>query len=130
MRITMIIAVLLIGVLLILTVCAKPVPAPAPTAPTPATGPAAFVTSDLKVTPLQVDPGTTATFSVIVTNTGGQTGTYKVVLKIDDVIHKTQDVTLAGGASQKVTFNVTAFEKAGPYIFSIDQLSLHLVIEP
>jgi len=126
----MIIAVLLIGVLLILTVCAKPVPAPAPTAPTPATGPAAFVTSDLKVTPLQVDPGTTATFSVIVTNTGGQTGTYKVVLKIDDVIHKTQDVTLAGGASQKVTFNVTAFEKAGPYIFSIDQLSLHLVIEP
>ena len=41
--------------------------------------------------------------SVVVTNTGRITGAYTVHLEINDAL-ESKDVTLAGGASQKVTF--------------------------
>ncbi|MBI4303543.1 MAG: helix-turn-helix domain-containing protein [Chloroflexi bacterium] len=84
--------------------------------------PAAFATSGLTITPAEAKVGETVTISVTVANTGGQTGTYKVTLKVNNVTVTTQDVVLSGGASQKVTFT-TKRDVAGTYTASIDSLS-------
>ncbi len=99
-------------------------PAPTPPAPTPptATGPAAFTIAEMGMDPGMPEPGDNVTVSVKVTNIGGQQGTYKVVLKVDDVTIKTQDVTLAGGASQVVNLTIIA-GKLGTYTIKIGELT-------
>ncbi|MCK4722411.1 MAG: hypothetical protein KAT75_03855, partial [Dehalococcoidia bacterium] len=84
--------------------------------------PATFTTTGLTISPLGVNKGESVTFSVLVTNTGDLTGSYEVTLKINGVVVATEDVTLAGGASQKVTFT-TAQEEAGTYSVTVDGLS-------
>ena len=59
------------------------------------------------------------TISVLVINTGDLTGTYEVTLKIDNVTVASKDVTLAGGASQTVTFT-TAKDAAGVYTIDVE----------
>ena len=71
------------------------------------TRPAVFVASDLSITPAEVDIEEEVTISVLITNTGDLTGSYEVTLKIDDVVVDTKEVTLAGGASQRVSFTAT-----------------------
>lgn len=67
------------------------------------------------------EPGANVTVSVKVTNTGGQPGTYTMVVKIDGVTVKTQDVTLAGGTSKVVNLTIVA-GKLGTYKISIGPL--------
>jgi subtilase family serine protease len=86
---------------------------PAPPAP------AAFALSDLAISPAEVDIGEGVTISLLVTNTGDLTGSYKVVPKIDNVVVNTKDVTLAGGASRTVAFTI-AQDTEGSYTVSID----------
>jgi len=69
--------------------------------------PAAFTISALAISPAEVNIGEDVTISALVTNTGDLTGTYEVTLKIDDVVVDTESVTLAGGASEKVTFTTS-----------------------
>jgi len=69
--------------------------------------PAAFTISSLAISPAEVDVGKSVTISVLASNTGDLTGSYEVTLKIDNVVVETKEVTLAGGASQKVTFTTT-----------------------
>ncbi|MDO8578883.1 MAG: CARDB domain-containing protein [Dehalococcoidales bacterium] len=125
-------AISLMGLVLILGACTVPAataPAPAPTlTPTPVV----FVVSDLTIVPDTIRTTHTSTIGVTVTNTGEQPGTYTVVLKVQpnstnkqDV--QTQDVTLAGGASQKVTFVLTATQ-GGTYEIMVDQLIGFLVV--
>lgn len=104
---------------------AYPLPAPAPApAPgqwnfvpdlvkyivevTPASGQGGFLLSRLQVYPIEAAVGDNVTFSVMVTNTGGQTGTYTVALKFDDAIIQTQDVTIDANGSKKVEFDIMA----------------------
>jgi hypothetical protein len=89
--------------------------------PTP-TAPAAFSVSSLTVTPVEVEPGDTVTITVLVANTGGESGSYAVVLKIDGVKEAEETVTIAAGSSQTVTFSVTG-EEAGSYTVAVDGLS-------
>jgi len=77
------------------------------TTETPAPSPAAFSLSSLTVLPNEVAPGGTVTISVNVANTGGETGTYIVTLKIDDVVETSKEVSIDAGASQEVTFTVS-----------------------
>jgi len=84
--------------------------------------PAAFTASALTTSPTEVDIGETVTISVQVTNTGELAGSYEVTLKIDNVAVTTKDVTLAGGASQKVTFT-TSKDVVGTYTVNVDGLS-------
>ncbi|MBA7606991.1 hypothetical protein ES703_14143 [subsurface metagenome] len=88
----------------------------------PEAAPAAFTTTALTVSPAEVDIGESVTISVLVANTGDATGTHQVTLKIDNVVVATKEVTLAGGASQEVTFT-TAKDVAGTYAVNIDGLS-------
>ncbi len=86
------------------------------------TRPAAFTASDLAISPTEVDIGQSVTISVLVANTGDFTDSYEVTLKIDDVAVATQDVTLAGGDSQTLTFT-TAKDADGTYTVNINGLS-------
>jgi len=81
--------------------------------------PAKFTVSDVTISPAEVDTDQTVTISVDVANIGEQSGSYTVTLKVDGVIIATKDVTLVGGASQKVTFT-TSKDVAGTYSVDVN----------
>ncbi len=83
---------------------------------------ATFTTKDLSITPTEVNAGESLTISVVVSNAGGVTGTYPVTLKVNNVAAETKNVSLASGASQKVTFTMSK-NTAGTYTVGIDGLS-------
>ena len=96
--------------------------------------PAAFSVSYLSVSPrLEVEPGETVTITMLVANTGGESGSYTVVLKIDGVKEAEETVTIAAGESQEVSFSVTR-EDPGDYTVDVDGLSdsftVVLLVEP
>ncbi|GAI71924.1 unnamed protein product, partial [marine sediment metagenome] len=85
--------------------------------------PAAFSVSYLSVSPrLEVEPGEAVTIAVSVANTGGESGSYTVVLKINEVKEAEETVTIAAGDSQEVSFSVTR-EDPGDYTVDVDGLS-------
>lgn len=90
--------------------------------------PAAFTISALAISPAKVNIGEDITISALVTNTGDLTGTYEVTLKIDNVVVATESVTLAGGASEKVTFT-TSKDVAGTYAVNLNGLSGTFVVK-
>ena len=92
------------------------------------TRPAAFTTTGLVISPAEVDVGKTTTVSVSVANTGDITGSYTITLKIDGVVVDTKDVSLAGGASQQVTFTIVK-DVAGTFAIRVDGLSGSLVVK-
>ncbi len=81
-----------------------------------------FIASELSISPAEVNIGEEVNITVLVTNTGDLEGTYQVVLKINDVAIDTEDVTLAGHASQWVTFT-TSKDVTGTYAVAVDGLS-------
>jgi hypothetical protein len=91
------------------------------------TRPAAFIPSDLSITPAVVDVGEEVTISVLATNTGDLIGSYEVTLKMDDVVVATKEVTLIGGASQEVTFTTTK-DVAGTYTVDVNGLTGEFVV--
>jgi hypothetical protein len=91
-------------------------------------GTAAFVSSELSISPSEVYIGETVTISVVITNTGDGAGTYEVSLKIDGVVEATKGVTLNAGASEEVTF-ATAKDVAGTYSVEVDGLSGSFTVE-
>ncbi len=92
------------------------------------TRPAAFTTSDLALSPTEVNAGGTVTVSAVVTNTGNLPGSYEVVLKINDAVVDTTTISLDGGASQKVTFT-TSRDETGAYTVNVDGLTLTFVVK-
>ena len=75
------------------------------------TGPAVFVTSDLKINEDILQPDDTGTVSVTVTNIGGETGTYQVVLKVNGETFATKSVTIDGGKSGVDQFRIKIWDK-------------------
>jgi len=94
----------------------------APTTPAPVLEPAAFTSSSLSISPLEVDTGETVTIRVLMTNTGEEAGSHTVILKINGVVEETKEITLAGDASKAVTF-ITSRDKAGNYSVDVDGLA-------
>jgi len=86
------------------------------------TVPAAFTVTDLTLSPAEADIGETVTITILVTNTGALAGSYEVTLEVDEAVAATEEVTLAGGASQKVTFT-TVKDFAGTYIVDVNGLA-------
>ncbi|MFB0523228.1 MAG: CARDB domain-containing protein, partial [Candidatus Bathyarchaeia archaeon] len=78
--------------------------------------PAAFIVSDLIVTPTEVEVGDQVTVSVKVTNVGEAEGSHEVPLEIDGVVEETKIVVLAGRESYTMEFKVV---KEDPGIHSI-----------
>jgi hypothetical protein len=69
--------------------------------------PADFTLSGLSVAPAKINVGEKATVNIKVTNTGALSGSYQVVLKLNDVASETKTVTLKGGVSTTVSFTIT-----------------------
>ncbi len=91
--------------------------------------PAEFELSNLVIDPSEVRPGGTVTISVDVTNVGELEGTYTITLRIDDVVEATEDVTLAGGATETVPFLISR-DVEGTYNVEVDDLNGTFVVTP
>jgi len=85
------------------------------------TRPAAFTTSDLSISPTEVDINESVTISVSAINTGDLAGSYKVTLKINDEVEASKEVTINAGASGQVTFT-TSRDVAGTYSVDVNGL--------
>lgn len=83
---------------------------------------ASFTLSGLSVSPAETTIRGSVNVSVVVTNSGDMSGTYDVLLKIDNLTVKTEPVTLAAGKSQTVIFTVIK-DAAGTYTVNIGNLS-------
>jgi phosphodiesterase/alkaline phosphatase D-like protein len=83
--------------------------------------------SSLKINPSEATSGENVSISVTVLNSGGASGTYELVLRINGLIEKTREATVPAGASQEVIFNVTK-EVAGTYQVDINGLTGSFVV--
>jgi len=84
--------------------------------------PAAFQISSLSVSPTEVKIGAAVNISVLVTNTGGQSGSYQLILKINGVAEADKKVVLNAGASEMVSFTISK-EAAGTYAVDVNGLT-------
>ena len=82
---------------------------------------ACFDVANLSISPTTADPDERVTITVEVTNTGGLEGSCTVKLLIDGVEEATQELTVAPGATDTVTFTVIR-ETSGTYNVEIDGL--------
>ncbi|MCJ7768943.1 MAG: Ig-like domain-containing protein, partial [Dehalococcoidales bacterium] len=99
---------------------------------TPQTSPAAFKLANLNITlslskvwgfpTFAIRVGEDATVTALISNFGGQEGTYTAILKKDGVVIATQDITLSPGQNQIITFDITGNEP-GDYVVEIGGLS-------
>jgi len=90
--------------------------------------PAAFMTSSLSVSPSEVNIGKPVTISVLVRNIGEEAGGYAVDLSINGVVEATEAITLAGGASQAVTFTINKYE-AGTYSVEVNGITSSFIVK-
>lgn len=127
MRTRNVMASFLIGLLFIAGACSPAPATPAPATSVTRTGPAAFTVNNLSIYPQLPSPRGYAMVIVDVTNTGGESGTYMVDVKVDGTTVATQNVTLAGGTSQTVK---TGFDVGtiGTYKVSVGNLSIDMLI--
>jgi len=86
------------------------------------TRPASFITSNLTVTPTEVDIGEEVTVSLDVENTGDVAGSYQLILIINSVAIKTKEVSVEGRENEQVSFKITR-DKPGVNKVKIDNLS-------
>jgi transcriptional regulator with XRE-family HTH domain len=86
------------------------------------TGPASFTVSTLTISPAEVSIAEELTISLLVANTGDLPGTHDVNVLINGEAVSTIPVTLAGGASQTVTFTTTS-DVGGTFIVSMNGLT-------
>jgi hypothetical protein len=91
------------------------------------TRPATFEVGQLAITPAQIDAGQVVNVSVLVSNTGDLAGSTNVTLLIDNVLTKTESLTLAGSANATVRF--TAAPPAGVHTVSVNGLSGVLLVK-
>jgi len=83
---------------------------------------AAFIVSDLAVLPTEVYVGEMVSIKALVTNTGGESGSCVVTLKINGVVEATKEVTLAPRDSESITFT-TSKDIAGAYLVDANGLT-------
>jgi len=90
--------------------------------------PAEFQVTELVINPSSVPADEIVEISVKVTNVGEESGSYTVNLKIDGAIIETRDVTLSGGATEVVEFEVTETDP-GTYTAEIGNQSGSFIVE-
>lgn len=88
--------------------------------------PAEISLSDLTINPPAVNPGQKVAISVIVTNLGGEAGSYEVIIGGDFMATKT--VTLNPGETKAVSFEVTAPAEPGSYVVNVDGLTGSFIV--
>lgn len=110
-------SMLLIAVVLILPTACK---APAE--------PAKFDVTSLDVSPPEVTASETVSVVVQVKNIGGSEGIYTATLTVDGVKAETKEVTVAPGATEKLTFSLFK-DKAGTYQVAVGGLRSSFIVK-
>jgi len=90
--------------------------------------PASFEINEFYVTPEQAEFGETVKISAVITNTGALTGSHEYSIKLDGELVETRQITLDGGESQTVSFNVNP-ETSGVHEASIGELSSTFTVQ-
>ncbi|MFC2038665.1 hypothetical protein ACFLUG_02730 [Chloroflexota bacterium] len=90
---------------------------------------AKFSVSDLVISPQQVKIRDRVTITVLVTNSGEETGTFEAILKINGEYTESKEVTLVGETSKTVSFSVSR-EIPGNYSVEIGGTTGSYTIEP
>ena len=85
-------------------------------------GVAEFVVSNLVITPDTVLPGEEVTVSIDVENIGNIESTYTAILKINNILEETKDITLVAGETKTVVFTISRVEE-GTYNVAVDGLT-------
>lgn len=88
-------------------------------APPPATGEVKL--SNLTISPSKVAEGKPVTISVNATNPAGTSRKATIVLKVNDVVESSKEVSFNAGESKIVSFTVT--KNKGSYTISVDDLT-------
>ncbi len=96
--------------------------------PPPPPAPAKFTVSDLVVTPGTCKPDEEVTIAATVSNTGGSSGQYEVVLTINGVKEATKSVTLSPGTSLPVKFTVSK-STTDTYKVDVNGVTASFVVE-
>lgn len=86
------------------------------------TTPAAFEISAFDMSPAAINPGESVTISATITNTGDLAGSHEVTLMINQGVTAIEEVSLAGHASQQLTFTVKP-QNAGSYAVDVNGIS-------
>jgi hypothetical protein len=97
----------------------SPPPAPRPSPSLPRQTTPALATQYLNVNPSQAYAGQPVTISTNVVNTGGDTGNYNVVLRINGQVEQACVVSVGPGTSYPVKFTITR-SQPGTYSVNID----------
>ncbi|MEE9583631.1 MAG: hypothetical protein V3W01_03100, partial [Dehalococcoidales bacterium] len=93
------------------------------------TAPPAFTISGLSISAAETGVGQGVAITVVVANSSNLAGSYEVILKINGEVEERREITLAGGASEAVTFNVTR-DAADVYVVDVNgQLGSFVVWE-
>jgi len=89
--------------------------------------PAAFIITNISISPETPALDETVTITIDVTNTGETEGTYSVVLRINGEVEATQSITLDGGETGQVVFT-TSKDEAGDYTVGINGQSTSFTV--
>jgi hypothetical protein len=87
--------------------------------PPPPPAPASFALSELTVSPAASLPGQPVSVSAKVSNNGGTSGEYEIILKVNGTLDATRKVTVGPSSSSVVTFAVTR-SAAGSYAIDVN----------
>lgn len=87
-----------------------------------------FEVLSLNITPAKINTSEKATIEAEVRNSNSETDTYNVPLMVNGVADSRQSVTLAPGASELITFQLT-INHAGIYRISVGNKESTLVVE-
>ncbi|MGQ9596142.1 MAG: CARDB domain-containing protein [Thermoproteota archaeon] len=89
--------------------------------------PARFEVSSLSISPGSIKVGQSTTVSVSVKNTGGESGSYEVILKVNNQVAETKTGTLGSGQSVTVSFSYTPASE-GTYSIDVNGLTGSLTV--
>lgn len=81
-----------------------------------------FSVSNLSISPDECQTGEEVTISVLLTNTGNKSGSYEVILKINDSVEETSVETVGAGNIKEITFTVSK-DAAGSYSVDVNGLT-------
>lgn len=90
--------------------------------------PASFSIDSLKVNPERIKQGDPVAISFNITNNGERQGVYNASVNIKGISEAMEDITLEGGETKHVTFNIVK-DAAGFYPVSVEHLSGRFVVE-
>jgi len=91
--------------------------------------PAAFTLGSVNISPAEVAVGETVNIRISVANSGGQSGIYKVTLKINGMVEGSREVTVAAGQSEEVSFTISK-DVAGSYSVDVNGVIRSFVVVP